>query len=110
MLRLRGEMVLRLLLLCLLGGNAASSPLNSVKEDDPRSSPQTLAIQGSKVNINRATFEELQALPGIGPGMAQRIVEYRKKNPPFRKVEDLLIIRGISRTKLEKLRDRVKVE
>src|SRR5262249_15555094 len=49
-----------------------------------------------KVNINQASSEELQTLPGIGPAIAQRIVEYRRKNPPFRKVEELLIIRGIS--------------
>ena len=110
MLRLLREMALSSLLLCLLGGNSASSPLNLLKEDQPRNSSQVLASQCPKVNINRATLEELQALPGIGPAMAQRIVEYRKKNPPFRKVEDLLIIRGISRSKLEKLRDRVKVE
>jgi competence protein ComEA len=91
-------------------GKAVSFPWESVKKDPPKSSPQTRQVQGSKVNINRATFEELQALPGIGPAMAQRIVDYRKKNPPFRRVEDLLIIRGISKTKLEKLRDRVKVE
>jgi comEA protein len=110
MRQLRRETALSLLLLCLLVANTAFFPLDSVKKDPPKSIPQTRPAQGSKVNINRATLEELQALPGIGPAMAKRIVDYRKKNPPFRRVEDLLIIRGISKAKLDKLRDRVKLE
>ena len=63
-----------------------------------------------KVNINQASSEELQTLPGIGPAIAQRILEYRRKNPPFRKVEELLIIRGISPDKLQRMKGRISVE
>jgi competence ComEA-like helix-hairpin-helix protein len=65
---------------------------------------------GKKININHATLSELQTLPGVGPTLAQRILDYRKKNPPFRKVEELLIIRGISRDKLERMRSRISVQ
>jgi len=98
------------LLLSLLLTQTHSFSLISDKKDPPKSSPELYQTPRARININRATPEELQALPGIGPATAQRIVDYRKKNPPFRKVDDLLIIRGISKTKLEKLREHVKVE
>ena len=63
--------------------------------------------QAQQISINRATVEELKTLPGIGETTAQRIVAYRSKNPPFRRIEELLIIRGISRNRLEQLRNRI---
>lgn len=65
--------------------------------------------KSEKININIASVEELEALPGIGIVTAKRIVDYRKKNPPFRKVEELLIIRGISRNRLEQIRNKITV-
>lgn len=62
------------------------------------------------VNINTATVEELAKLPGIGKSIAQRIVNHREKSGKFRTVEELLVIRGISRKKLEQLRPLVTVE
>ncbi|HUD72008.1 MAG TPA: helix-hairpin-helix domain-containing protein [Dongiaceae bacterium] len=62
-----------------------------------------------KININTASAEELTALPGIGPSYAQRIVEHREKNGPFKKVEDLLNVRGIGEKTFEKIRDRLTV-
>lgn len=63
-----------------------------------------------KVNINTATVEELAKLPGVGEVIAQRIVNHREKSEKFRKVEELLVIRGISKKKLEKLRPLITVE
>jgi competence ComEA-like helix-hairpin-helix protein len=48
------------------------------------------------IDINTATIEQLQQLPGIGPVMAKSIFDFRKKSGPFRRPEDLLAIRGIS--------------
>jgi len=62
------------------------------------------------ININTATVEELAALPGIGPVIAQRIVAHREKNGAFRRVEELLIIRGISRKKFEKIKPLITTE
>ncbi len=61
------------------------------------------------VNINSATEEQLQALPGIGPAMARRIARYRRRNGPFRRLEELLIIRGMSKQKLARLRPYLKI-
>jgi competence protein ComEA len=61
------------------------------------------------VNINTAGVEELMTLPGIGKAYAERIVEYRQKNGPFKKVEDLLNVRGIGEKTFVKIKDRLTV-
>lgn len=60
-----------------------------------------------KVSINQASTEQLMTLPGIGPAMAKRIVEHRSKNGPFKKVEDLMSVKGIGEKKFSKFRDRL---
>ncbi len=61
------------------------------------------------ININNATAEELTGLPGIGPAIAGRIVEYRQQKGKFSSVEDLANIKGIGPKKLEKLRPYARV-
>jgi len=56
------------------------------------------------LDLNSATAEQLEQLPGIGPKLAAEIVEFREKSWPFRRVEDLLAIRGISKRKLDAIR------
>ena len=53
------------------------------------------AAPASMVNINSAGVDELVTLPGIGKAYAERIVEYRQKNGPFKKVEELMNVQGI---------------
>lgn len=62
-----------------------------------------------KVQLNQATAAELDALPGVGPVIAERIVSYREENGPFQSVEDLLDVPGIGEAKLADLRDYVQV-
>jgi competence protein ComEA len=62
-----------------------------------------------RVDLNAATLKELEELPGIGPVMAQRIIDTRQKSGRFRRVEDLLAIRGISQKKMEALRPYVTI-
>ncbi len=64
---------------------------------------------GEKVNINTAGVDELVTLPGIGKAYAERIVEYRQKNGPFKKVEDVLNVRGIGEKTFERIRDRLTI-
>ncbi len=65
------------------------------------------AASAEKININTANVDELVALPGIGPSYAQRIVEYRDKNGPFKRLEDLLNVRGIGEKTFSRIRDRL---
>jgi len=67
------------------------------------------AAPGEKVNINTAGVDELVALPGIGRAYAERIIEYRQKNGPFKKVEDILNVRGIGEKTFERIRDRLTI-
>jgi competence protein ComEA len=60
-----------------------------------QSRPAASAPAAAPVNLNTATVAQLEALPGIGKATAERIVEYRQKNGNFKKVEDLMNIRGI---------------
>jgi competence protein ComEA len=61
------------------------------------------------IDINRATADELDALPGVGPALAARIVAWRTANGPFTAVEDLLGVAGIGERTLERLREGVVV-
>lgn len=54
------------------------------------------AAQEAKVNINTATSAQLESLPGIGPAIAARIIEYRETHGPFERIEDIKNVRGIA--------------
>lgn len=84
-----------LLLLLLAGG----LPAGTMAGDAP-----------GKININIATVEELSSLAGVGPGYAERIVEFRKKNGGFHAVEDLLLVPGVGLKIFEKNKDRLTVK
>ncbi len=64
---------------------------------------------GGKVDLNRATAAELDALPGVGPSTAQKIVDDREANGPFKKVEDLMRVSGIGQKKFDALKDLITV-
>jgi comEA protein len=61
------------------------------------------------VNLNTATVTELASLPGIGTKVAARIVEYRMKKGPFRKIEELMNVQGIGEKTFLKLRPQLTV-
>jgi competence protein ComEA len=65
----------------------------SAQERGARTAPAVSA--GAPVNLNSATVPQLEALPGIGRATAERIVEYREKNGGFKKIEELMNVRGI---------------
>jgi competence protein ComEA len=67
------------------------------------------ADASAPVNLNSATSAELQALPGVGPALAARILEYREKNGGFKKIEDLMNVRGIGEKSFLTLRPLVMV-
>jgi competence protein ComEA len=67
------------------------------------------AAPAAVVNINTASAAELDALPGIGAKTAARIVEYRQKNGPFKKVEELMNVRGVGEKNFLKLKAQITV-
>ena len=62
-----------------------------------------------QINLNTATEKELQELPGIGPAISARIIEYRQTNGDFQTIEDIKKVRGIGNAKFEKLKDKVTI-
>lgn len=66
-------------------------------------------VEKKLLNVNTATREELEGLPGIGPAIAQRIIEWRETKGPFQRVEDLLQVSGIGSARLAAIRDLVSV-
>ena len=79
--------------------SSAAPPQPSVK--------RSASSDGSRININTATFQELQTLRGIGPTMAQRIIEYRQTSGRFATVDDLTNVKGVGEKTLEKIRDSI---
>ena len=74
--------------------------------DDPTRTAGEL-LPGEKLDLNRATAEELQKLPGIGEKLSEAIVAYREEQGPFQSAEELLRIPGIGEKRLSAIRDLV---
>jgi competence protein ComEA len=97
------------------GAQAASRNQTPQTELPPANLPQ-LKSPGSdretpqRININHASARELEKLAGIGPALAQRIVEHREKYGPFRRSEHLIMVRGFSDRRVRTLRDMITVE
>jgi competence ComEA-like helix-hairpin-helix protein len=68
------------------------------------------AANSQRININTASAKELEDLPGIGKGLAERIIQHRDKYGPFRRAEHLIIVRGISDRRFRALRDLITIE
>lgn len=97
------------------GGSAAMAASPEIAPP-PRSSarPKTnvprKALPPAKVlNLNTATVADLDALPSIGPKTAERIIEYRQKIGGFKKIEQLMNVRGVGEKNFLKLKDRITV-
>lgn len=65
--------------------------------------------EGGKVNINTATQNELDGLPGIGPALAQRIIDFREENGNFKSIEDIQNVKGIGDSKFDEIKDKIVV-
>lgn len=85
-----------------------AAPIASPATPRPSSSPANMPTH--QINLNTATQAELELLPGIGPALAQRILDYRTANGRFNSVNDLDNVKGIGSKILERLRPLVSVE
>lgn len=72
--------------------------------------PQEAQTTSGKININTAKVEELQKLPRVGPKIAQRIVDFRKENGNFRRIEDIMNVKGIGEKTFIRMKDMISVE
>jgi competence protein ComEA len=83
-----------------------SGPLFAQRAAKP---PAAAAASTEVVNLNSATAAQIAALPGIGPKTADLIVQYRTKNGPFKKIEEIMNVRGVGEKSFLKIKDRLSV-
>lgn len=72
--------------------------------------PDTSDASDEQININTAGQDQLEELPGIGPAIARRIIEFREDNGPFENTDQLRKVRGIGEARLENIRPYIKIE
>lgn len=89
---------------------AASGGVNSKEATNSTPSSSTSDTASKKVNINTATQEELDALPGIGPSIAAKIIDYREQNGKFNSIEEIKEVSGIGDAKYEKIKDSITIK
>ena len=96
---------LLLLALMFVVGSAGLSPATVSAAQNP-----AVKVSIETIHLNQATAEQLQALPGVGPALAERIISYRDEHGPFRSVDQLAEVNGIGEAKLAKLKDQLTVD
>jgi competence ComEA-like helix-hairpin-helix protein len=95
---------------CVKRSRATISPQpNQTTQLEANDQQPPATTKQRRININTAAANELETLPGIGKGLAERIIEHREKFGPFRRSEHLIIVRGISDRRFRALRDLVTV-
>jgi competence protein ComEA len=93
--------------LCLLFGYAAAA--SPQRKPSASSAAKAAAAPGTVVNLNTASVTQIATLPGIGDKAAQLIVEYREKNGGFKKIEELMNVKGIGEKSFLKLKPLISV-
>lgn len=100
-------------------GSSGNQPAHAaaVLSQNPESLSQPLAVSSQealspdrKININTADADELVKLPGIGPAIAARIIEYRTENGPFSDISEIKNVRGIGQARFEAIKDYITTE
>ena len=96
---------LTLVVLLVVGiASAASAQSTSAPKLQKPKATKTVVTAAGPINLNTATVAQLDALPGIGKSTAQRIIEYRQKNGGFKKLEELMNVKGVGEKSFLKLK------
>jgi competence protein ComEA len=103
---------MRVVLMLLAVAALAVIPATAMSQTKPSTAPAPKAARASKaapaptspINLNTATQAQLESLPGVGPKAAQRILDYRKQNGSFKKLEDLMNVKGFGEKTFLKLK------
>lgn len=88
----------------------ASSQKITVSKVNGSTSFTTIASTALKVNLNKASLDELVGLPGIGDALAKRILDYRDTAGGFKSIEEIKKVKGIGESKFEAIKDSLSVE
>ena len=102
--------VLMVCILLVFSGFACAKRSRSVATEVASLSKAQNNPTSRRININTAPAKDLEELPGIGKGLAERIIEHREKYGPFTKPEHLIMVRGISEHRFLAMRDQITVE
>jgi competence protein ComEA len=98
---MRNSWVAAALMAAMVMGAGLTTP---VKAGRSAQDAKPAAAAPAPLNLNLATVAELQKLPGIGPALAARIIEYRQKSGGFKKIEELMNVQGIGEQSFLKLK------
>ena len=104
---MRITILVALLAVFCAAAHAVAAPLPQSTSGDA-SAPAT--ANAERVELNTADRAALESLPGVGPRTAERIIEYRDDNGGFKKIEDLMNVRGIGERTFLRLRDLVRID
>lgn len=92
------------------GGALPQADLRGMNLGSSLEDKEEIWVPGEKLNINRASQEQLVYLPGIGPVLAQRIVEYREKEGSFHTLSELTEIPGIGQVKFARIKEEITLD